>query len=153
VIPRLENPRGRFDAIDPGTTYYGVARFFDGALEWCAYSPTLSVPIVTRGTTLVIEGQRFRTGSRADPQTIIDLAFAAGTIRGQYYGTVVKIDDPQMWKGTIDGKIMIQRILKRLTPMETLIVTSSLKGVRKSNHEHVIDAIGIGLFMTGRLGQ
>lgn len=152
-ILHLQHPEGVFDAIDPGTTYYGRARMQGRQLIACEYVPNLFVDIMSRALPLVIEGQRFRPGSRAEPQTIIDLAFSAGVIRGQYHGEVVKLDDPQMWKGTIDAGIMLRRIVKRLVPQERAVLGAALDGVKAKDHEHVIDAIGIALHMVGRLAQ
>lgn len=153
MTPRLTYPNGAFDAIDPGTGYYGWAQFDRRELQDCGLATTLDVASWRRSHALVIEGQRFRDTSRARPQNVIDLAFDAGRITGQYRGEVVHIADPQMWKGTVDGKIMIGRIVKRLDAAELTVLERTLSGLKKAQHEHVIDAIGIGLWSVGRMAQ
>lgn len=150
--PQFTDPEAPFDAIDPGTNYYGYARFEARRLVECGYATTCDVPSWRRSSPLVIEGQIARTGSRARPQNVIDLAFCAGWIRGQYRGDVIKIEDPQMWKGTIDGAVMLERIKGKLDEREHKLLLLELAGWPRSKHEHVIDAVGIGLWILRRIG-
>ena len=56
---------------------------------------------------------------------------------------------PETWKGTIDGDVMVRRIPKKLDPYEAVIL-DAVECPASLKH-NVIDAVGLGLFVCGRL--
>ena len=61
---------------------------------------------------------------------------------------------PRVWKGQVPKGVMLRRVLRRLTDEELRRVPDLISSLeRKSSvHHHAIDAVGVGLHHTGRLG-
>ena len=87
-----------------------------------------------------------RSRSKGDPNDLIQLALVVGAFVQRFTGTVVMYK-PHEWKGTVPKKIMIERILKRLSNDEK----SRIQKAPNSLLHNTVDAIGIGLYHTKRL--
>ena len=60
---------------------------------------------------------------------------------------------PAAWKGQLKDHIVQGRVLARLDDAEKVVLTNALKGLAESSHNHVTDAVGIGLDALGRFQQ
>jgi hypothetical protein len=86
---------------------------------------------------------------KGDQDDIIQLAGVVGAVGAQagleeWTRASLK---PEVWKGNIDPDIILARIEKRLRPEEIAVI----QPCARSKRHNVLDAIGIGLFVLGRL--
>lgn len=81
---------------------------------------------------------------KGDPNDLIQVAYIAGAIAGllRRYTIDIKTLKPHEWKGNTPKKIDNKRTFERLTPSEQEIV--------KTASNHVLDAVGIGLYVLKR---
>jgi len=160
---------------DVGVNHFAIARWRDGALWRAEYinerpleTGAVLMTFVCAGEDLVVieipkvYDAQFQKGDQRD---IRDLALAAGGLlvaarhANGIPGENVKVEkvEPREWKGTLDKKIMLARILSKLTDAEcaTIQLTENVieAGIRagKGPGADVLDAIGIGLWKLGRL--
>jgi hypothetical protein len=137
---------GEFTAVDPGRDYYAAARFANSEVTHVL----MEVPgvfIHPPGQGLVIEmPQVYRTG-QARLKDVTELAFSAGAIAARYENVIRYL--PAEWKGQVPKNIHQARIMAALTQSERKI----LDGIKKKDLQHILDAIGLGLFHLGRLGR
>lgn len=138
-------------AIDPGVNS-GWAIFAGGCLTDCGLGHPRHRALEV--TQVIIEHPRIYPGGRTkDPQAIVRLAVNAGEWGGRYRAVVdgVRYVEPREWmRGNPPKKINHPRILKELRPDERAVLDAVLGVLAKSKHEHVMDAVGIGLFALGR---
>lgn len=132
--------RQHFLSIDPGATV-GWASWNDGVLGCCgqtAFDYFRQTGLRTNYQSAVIEKpDHFAVKTR----DVLTLAFRAGVIAGCFdvYETV----EVRQWKGSIPKHATARQVMKALSPEEI---------ARVDNHgDHCWDAIGIGLFVLGRL--
>jgi hypothetical protein len=149
---RLPDLRGvSFTSIDPGTAYYGWALWsLDGFLCKCDYEPSINPVHMYDPGIGIVEQPVVYPNSPVPPQDIAALAFSAGRILGNYETQYAV--EPRQWKGTTDGTAFLRRIeraINRLSIRERLTVTETLSRLPKTKHEHVLDAIGLGLVVRG----
>lgn len=82
-----------------------------------------------------------------------DLAFTAGSLSCffEMFFEDIRVDLilPKEWKRQVPKDIFLNRILSRLSDKELEIL--DLKNYSKSTNHNVIDAIGLGLYLCGRL--
>ncbi len=99
---------------------------------------------------IVIE--RPHTGrTRARACDILTLAIRAGEVGGVLrYLTGVEPEyiEPGKWKGQLDKKKGNRMVEAKLSPQEIAILN---KIAKKSTQHNILDAIGIGLFIVGRI--
>jgi hypothetical protein len=87
------------------------------------------------------EAQWMYHGSKVDPNDLFTLAFRAGFTLASIPATRRLRIPVKVWRGTNATKEQVQaRILRTLSPEER----ECFRGIPKSRHGDVIDAIGIG---------
>jgi hypothetical protein len=142
-------------AVDPGTKYLGAALFIGGRLEAVFYEKAHNQIAVVEKLysytgdvgTCAVEGQQVYPGARRNnPNDLIPLAYQAGAIHAIYNrpGTECLSILPRVWTRSMPKDVRTERILSALDEEER----SVLKGFPKSKFIHIIDAVGIGLFVT-----
>ena len=62
------------------------------------------------------------------------------------------IRDIEDGKGTIDGDILNERVIKVLSKTEKMLLEYSHRIGNDGLSDHVLDAVGLGLFALGRAG-
>jgi hypothetical protein len=87
------------------------------------------------------EGQWMYHGSKVDPNDLFTLAFRAGFTLASIPATRRLRIPVKVWRGTNATKEQVQaRILRTLSPEER----ECFRGIPKTRHGDVLDAIGIG---------
>jgi hypothetical protein len=175
-----DDPPNTLLAIDPGARYpksgvpYAGAAYFQwGELVWAGLvkaqgvaapfarpnqlvqrvCDTASIPRTKKDageplTVLAVEVPRVYVNGAARPEDIVQLAVVAGAFVGGVDAEFYSLPRPSEWKGTIDGKILCTRVLNIASVAERLIVARAEGG----NTTHVQDALGLGLWVLGRMG-
>lgn len=155
-------------AIDPGKKHLGVALFDDGRLvaldelklprkeEWSTTSPWRLASAVdafcawhgkarsAKVTDCVIEFPQIYQSSRekGDPNKSIRYIHTnIGALLVMFQNA--DVIEPQRWKGTIDGDVLIGRALSKLTTTERSLTDE------KTHNAH--DAVALGLWRLKRL--
>lgn len=83
---------------------------------------------------------------KGDPNDIVTLAIQVGRYSERYEVMACDVRHvyPRDWKGTVDGDVMVNRIISRLDASESQVLLSALEEIRaKSKHHNVVDAIGL----------
>lgn len=109
-----------------------------------------SVQAIANATVIELPQQYAVTkGTKGDPNDLIDLAALCGTIAGalQINGSRVAYVRPREWKGQTPKDCTEERARARLQPSELARV--QLPKAESLQH-NVWDAVGIGLWATGR---
>lgn len=109
-----------------------------------------SVQAIANATVIELPQQYAVTkGTKGDPNDLIDLAALCGTIAGalQTAGSRVAYVRPREWKGQTPKDCTEERARARLQPSEMARV---LLPKAESLQHNVWDAVGIGLWATGR---
>ncbi len=136
-------------AIDPGVKFCGVACFAADELQWARYVAVDDLDGMCRSHELIIEMPRIYPGSgqqKGDLNDLLDLAAVVGYCEG-IFGVGARVF-PARWKGQVPKKIMSARIMSKLSSTEQGRI------VRVGAKDHnTIDAVGIGLWHLGRLGN
>lgn len=158
--------------LDPGTAEAGIAVYENRELV-CAWLSRLRPLGKTRGwllmarqvyrdlmsryplealsgATLAIEVPQIYHG-RSVGKDQIKLAQMGAALAGYLASRIeisVKEYLPKQWKGSVKKEAMTDRILERLTPEEI----SRIEECPASLRHNIVDACGIGLKMSGRLG-
>lgn len=143
-------------AIDPGTDS-GWAIFFGGMLIACGLGndphPTPKAGDCFK-LVVVEHPVIYPSGKTRNPNDIVKLAVNAGEWAGRYRatGAEIRFVEPRAWKGTIDGDACNARVWARLddgekTVLDDAVRTQKIPGRKRHN---VLDAIGIGLHVSGR---
>ena len=100
---------------------------------------------------LAVEGQRVYTRGKVRPQDLIHLAQVAGMAAAHaqqaYPLAALWIPEPVQWKGSVEKGAMQRRILGRLGLTEKLEGVEGAGGMTKTQRGHVIDAIGLALWV------
>lgn len=140
-------------SVDPGKNYFAFAQWSrKGRLEKCArvdVSLSNLYAISEPSNDLVVEvpqvySQRHWKG---DPNDLIDLAITVGRLVQAFGPERSEQVRPSHWKGTVEKKVMQERILARLDPIERQLVDPLTKRDRRD----VLDAVGLGLWKLDRL--
>jgi hypothetical protein len=160
----------RIVAIDPGIRNLGIAEIQDGQLVRAALirNPVKSgndlaaVRAISRAARDWLGGKLFLTHlaievprvygaghQKGDQSDLIALATVCGAVAEScsMSSTQVIRYFPQDWKGQVDADVMTARILSRLSLAET----RAIEKCPASLLHNVIDAIGIGLKVVGRM--
>jgi hypothetical protein len=116
----------------------------DHALAFCGHCPD----------TIVVEQMwaRHEAGAKGKSQTekILVLQAIGGYVAGMYSSARPVFVPPHVWKGNVPKEIHHMRVRKALNERELAILIELEKRYGKKAH-NVRDAIGLGLFQTGRL--
>lgn len=144
-------------AIDPASalTRIGWAVFDNHTLVACGWGAP--PPVWLEGVTeAVIERPViYPRGKTRNPNDIVKLAVSAGEQAGvlMAHGVSVRYVEPRAWKGTIDKAPCCRRAWGRLGEEERYVAAEyepEATGDIRGGKDHVLDAIGIGLFAIGR---
>lgn len=140
-------------AVDPGT-HAGWAIFYGGMLIACGLGDRPE-PAPPQGFDDVIVEHPviYPNGKTRNPNDIVKLAVKAGEWRRyRKGGAEVIYVEPRAWKGTVDPETINKRALERLRDDERQVFEDAVRTARipKSKQHNVLDAIGIGLSVTGR---
>jgi hypothetical protein len=132
-------------AIDPGE-HTGWAVFdVIGVLIGCG----LGDPHVERAARVVIELPQVYPQQQVPPNDLIALAFLAGRYASKAGdGAEISTILPHQWKGNMPKDVCAARVRFKLAPEEKAVVDAI--SVPKGQKHNVMDAIGIGLFASGR---
>ncbi len=103
-------------------------------------------------TSLAVEKPILYKKGTARPKDIIDLREIFGAFIGGIEAELYATPTPSTWKGTIDGDILNERVLDRLEPYEKSMLSMAQRNGADGLSDHVLDAVGIGLFTLGRAG-
>ena len=134
----------RILAIDPGKNQ-GWAFFENNKLTMAGIGRPPSYPCPQR---IVVE--RPHPGkSKASTKDLITLSLRAGVTAGKLEaltGVVAEFLEPNRWKGgAVPKGVMNERVKSRLLPEE-------LEALGSKYDHNVLDAVGIGMYVCGRLG-
>jgi hypothetical protein len=103
------------------------------------------------GADVLVEAQQVYREEQANPNNLLEIArvgYVLATDISRDTGGGLDWVLPRDWKGSVPKKIMLNRIMSKLTDTErTLIDPLTLK------QDGAIDAAGIGLWKLGRLGN
>lgn len=104
-------------------------------------------------TVLAVEKPILYKHGQARPEDILNLrgiwgAFMGGIDAEQYFGPT-----PEEWKGSIDGEILNERVVKVLNHSERMMLVDAQRQGKGGLTSHVVDAAGLGLFTLGRMGK
>lgn len=147
---------------DPGKRHLAWALFAGSELDSCGIIEGAGPAETARsladlneipGTVyrLVVEAQRIYPGRNGkDPNDMLDVARNAGAIEAVIRHERFVHPQPRSWKGTVPKAIFTQRIETAMTPEEHAVL-NSVKLTKKFRGD-VLDAIGLGLWMQGRIG-
>lgn len=98
--------------------------------------------------TIVLEvPQVYQMTGKGDPNDLIHLAGIVGGIAAIANRPTVTLR-PREWKKQVKKEVMLARIENRLSPDERKCIN---RGMPANLRHNVIDAIGIGLYVCGRL--
>lgn len=154
-------------AVDPGKLVAGVALFDDKELAaaWLVEGnhhfdtaerildsvlDRVPRPLITR---VVIEKMQIYLGERVNKNDLIDVAIMTGAT-GEAFRLrlmnplVIELPHPRKWKGQVPKDVMVKRVIKTLSGEEHQRVR--VPSQKKLAH-NVWDAVGIGLWASGRL--
>jgi hypothetical protein len=98
-------------------------------------------------TVLAVEVPRIYKQGVARPEDIVQLATIAGAFVGGVDAAFYSCPRPSEWKGTIDKKILCERVMTIANTAERLIMYRAEGGTTS----HVQDAFGLGLWVLGRM--
>jgi hypothetical protein len=152
-----------FLSIDPGVRGMAIARWDEGDILMSAWNTTIGVTGVPPVSAFVeawsqpgnsaerVVGEKpvvypGAKGLKTNPNDLLDLAMCAGAFYGMLVsrGARLRLVEPAEWKAQVPKEITRERIKAILTPQE-------ISRIRKGGEMHnVWDAIGIGLFASGR---
>lgn len=151
-------------AIDPGLVCTGVAVFRDGSLYEAhavrGLGPEYLLEnrlddMITRvlyrvdeseEADLVCEWPQIYKGSREDPNGLLPLAAIVGGVLAFAWASTA-LYKPREWKGSVPKKIHQPRILDALKDHERGI----LEEIPKTYRHNAVDAVGLGLWASGRM--
>lgn len=112
--------------------------------HWSGYRTVLTTDEFVGEKPVVYPGAK---GLKTDPNDLVNVALCAAAFYSvllDYPGTVFSLVEPAEWKAQVPKEITRERIKAILTPQE-------ISRIRKGGEMHnVWDAIGIGLFASGR---
>lgn len=112
--------------------------------HWSGYRTVLTTDSIVGERQVVYPGAK---GLKTNPNDLLDLAMCAGAFYGALcvdLRATLRLVEPAEWKAQVPKEITRERIKAILTPQE-------ISRIRKGGEMHnVWDAIGIGLFASGR---
>lgn len=139
----------RLVAIDPGTTVFGVAIFFDGELHRAHLAKTSEIRETVERLpncidVVAVEKMQVYRGQTIAAD-IINVATVAGAIAGAVHyahGAQMIFYEPRAWKGQVDKAVIHNRARAILSDVEWARI--ELPRAKKTQLD-VLDAVSIGL--------
>ena len=107
---------------------------------------TLGEPL----TVLAVERPRIYTRGEARPEDIVALSIIYGAFMGGIDAEFYSGPGAVTWKGSIDGVILNERVVKVISSAERMMLMTAHKDGFGALTDHVLDAVGLGLFVLGR---
>jgi hypothetical protein len=101
-------------------------------------------------TVLAVENPLIYTHGTAKPSDIVNLKGIYGAFMGGIEAEFYSGPAPSEWKGSIDKKIMNERVAKVLNSSERIVLIQAQAAGYDGLSVHVIDAAGLGVFVLGR---
>ena len=143
--------------VDPGANI-GMALFGTLGKQFClvrvrAFSDwmdsevkKMNILVELNTDKVVCERPTYMGPTAAQSNALTKLSMSAGAVWGMCLAKGVQFEwlDVKTWKGQLPKRVVHERVLKLLSPRENMIVS----GV---SNEHVLDAVGMGLYYTGRM--
>jgi len=123
----------------------GIARFAGEAGRRGKPGVTLNV--------LAVENPLIYTKGTARPKDILALGKIYGAFMGGIDSEFYSGPSPQEWKGSIDPATVNERAAAILNPMEQVILIKAQRAGEGGLSDHVLDAVGLGLFTLARAGK
>ena len=169
---------GSLISMDPGVTTCAAVRWVGGRLTLAALyvrpaglarrgsllaSELLSrvaqeasqylVRNMPRAEALVVERMQIYPGKtkNTQPNDLLDVQAVGALVAGRLSDDVVWVH-PNEWKGTVPKRIDHARSEKSLSPEELTKLRACLRPYALGLHEHIWDAVGIGLDYLRRRG-
>lgn len=103
-------------------------------------------------TMLAVEDPQIYVRGEARPADIMALKGIYGAFMGGIDAEFYAGPTPGQWKGNIEDKdIVNERCLRVLNGAERMILVQGQRAGDKTLSDHVLDAVGIGLFVLGRI--
>lgn len=144
--------------IDPSSTpsHIGWAIFSDHTLRSCGRQAPPSRLLANIAEAVIERPVIYPHGKTPNPNSIVLLAVTVGELAGVLTanGVSVRYVEPRAWKGTLDKDTCCRRAWSRLRPGNEQSVAALFRpessGKVKGGKDHVLDAIGIGLWAGGR---
>lgn len=143
---RLEKAIYVKNPLTTGRGYVVYAALAD-AVFWKSYSTDLSM--------IIVEMPRVYPGMpQTDLNDLLDVCGVGAAVATRFNAVAVpKIEIrhvfPSEWKGQVKKRVMLDRIDKKLSHEEALVVQKT----NKDDTEDILDSIGIGLWHFGRLNS
>lgn len=104
-------------------------------------------------TMLAVENPQIYRRGEARPEDIMALKGIYGAFMGGIDADFYSGPTPGEWKGSIEDKdIVNERCLRVLNGAERLILVQAQRAGDAGLSDHVLDAVGVGLFTLGRIG-
>ncbi len=103
-------------------------------------------------TVLVVEQPRIYKRGQARPEDIMALMGIYGAFMGGIDAEFYSGPAPADWKGTVDGVILNERVVRVLNSTERTLLVAAQRAGQGGLSDHVIDAVGLGLVTMGRCG-
>ncbi len=136
--------------IDPGWNISGWAVFVGSCLVGCGCNNNAKIQRMAYDELVIERPQQYvgRRGLNLNPlRSAVDHFVTVAGFR-----KVTQLSPPS-WKGQVPKQIHHVRIRRALVPRELEVVHTGCRGLRTKHRGDVWDAIGLGLFHTGRLGR
>lgn len=160
-------------AVDPGLRACGAALYVDGALCAAAYVASHST---AKGAPawhamahavhnrvwqdwkvypnrFLVEHMQVYTGQPVPSADLLDVQSVSAMLCNMFWSQcegAVQAVLPATWKGQVPKHIHHARVLKELSPAETVVLQKGFLGVRKDLQHNVLDAVALGLYGVGR---
>lgn len=128
----LKNPVDQWATLTKQPpNFSNISKIFSG-YEWSDKKAVIEFPLIHKTTP--------------NPNDIVKLASASGAYTAllQHSGFFVEWVEPRTWKGTVPKKIMLKRIIAKLSEEE-------YSSINHSRNHNLIDAVGVGLWKIKRL--
>lgn len=141
-------------AIDPGRVS-GWAQFSHGRLTAAgtlAFAKLIEHPPGHPIAVVIELPQVYHRAGKGDPNGLIKLAVQVGRLQEYYersFGSAVTLVIPRRWKGTVKKEVHGRRIARALDDSERALLP---KRPRAKDFDHnMLDAVGLGLWLLGRM--
>lgn len=102
---------------------------------------------------LAVENPLIYVKGKARPNDIVALARIYGAFMGGIDADFYTGPSPQEWKGTLNGDILTERVARVLSKTEHTLLVKAQRAGQGGLTDHVLDGVGLGLFVLGRAGK